>query len=185
MTVTVRRVFTLFALLAALTPGRAPAQVTTTGNIRVAVTDQDDLAVPGATVTAAAEDAATTRVAVTDTRGLAELAALHPSARYVVTVELQGFQAIRQEDFLVRAGQTASTAVSVSHFGNRNDLSHPNRSCRRCSIRYVFVRFSTLIACDAVVERNVSHHLFVNASLRSDHEIISTARDEQSLLPIR
>ena len=36
---TVRRVFTLFALLAALTPGRSPAQVTTTGNIRVAVTD--------------------------------------------------------------------------------------------------------------------------------------------------
>ena len=114
MTVTVRRVFTLFVLLAALTPGRAPAQVTTTGNIRVAVTDQAGLAVPGATVTAAAEDAATTRVAVTDTRGLAELAALNPSARYVVTVELQGFQAIRQEDFLVRAGQTASTAVTLT-----------------------------------------------------------------------
>ena len=71
MTVTVRRVFTLFALLAALTPGRSPAQVTTTGNIRVAVTDQGGLPVPGATVTAAAEDAATTRVAVTDTLGLA------------------------------------------------------------------------------------------------------------------
>ncbi len=120
MTVAVRRVFTLVALLAALTPGRAPAQVTTTGNIRVAVTDQDGLAVPGATVTAAAEDAATTRVAVTDTRGLAELAALHPSARYVVTVELQGFQAIRQEDFLVRAGQTASTAVTLT-VGNVTD----------------------------------------------------------------
>ena len=78
---TVRRVFTLFALLAALTPGRSPAQVTTTGNIRVAVTE-GGLPVPGATVTAAAADAATTRVAVTDTRGLAELAALNPSARY-------------------------------------------------------------------------------------------------------
>ena len=114
MTVRVRRVFTLFALLAALTPGRVPAQVTTTGNIRVTVTDQDDLVVPGATVAAAAEDAATTRVAVTDARGLAELAALNPSARYVVTVELQGFQTIRQEDFLVRAGQTASIAVTLT-----------------------------------------------------------------------
>ena len=66
MTVRVRRVFTLFALLAALTPGRVPAQVTTTGNIRVTVTDQDGLVVPGATVAAAAEDAATTRVAVTE-----------------------------------------------------------------------------------------------------------------------
>ena len=81
MTATVRRVLALFALLAALAPGRAPAQVTTTGNIRVGVTDQDGLAVPGATVTAAADDAATTRVAVTDTRGAAELAALNPSAR--------------------------------------------------------------------------------------------------------
>ena len=71
-------------------------------------------AVPGATVTAAAEDAATTRVAVTDMRGEAELAALNPSTRYVVTVELQGFQTSRQEDFLVRAGQTASARVTLT-----------------------------------------------------------------------
>ena len=83
-------------LLAAWPSGSAGAQVTTTGNIRVVVTDQG-LAVPGATVTAAAEDAATTRVAVTDMRGEAELAALNPSTRYVVTVELQGFQTSRQE----------------------------------------------------------------------------------------
>ena len=50
----------------------------------------------------------------------AELAALNPSARYVVTVELQGFQASRQEDFLVRAGQTASTAVTLT-VGNVTD----------------------------------------------------------------
>ncbi len=40
-------------LLAALAAGSAGAQVTTTGNIRVFVTDQDSLAVAGATVTAA------------------------------------------------------------------------------------------------------------------------------------
>ncbi len=101
-------------LLAVIASGSAYAQVTTTGNIRVAVIDQDGLAVPGATVTAAADDAATTRVAVTDTRGSAELAALNPSARYVVTVELPGFQTVRQEDFLVRAGQTASIAVTLT-----------------------------------------------------------------------
>ena len=100
--------------LAAIGSGITHAQVTTTGNVRVAVTDQDGLAVPGATVTAAADDAATTRVAVTDTRGLAELAALNPSARYVVTVELPGFQTVRQEDFLVRAGQTASIEVILT-----------------------------------------------------------------------
>ncbi len=101
-------------LLAAMAAGSAGAQVTTTGNIRVFVTDQDSLAVPGATVTAAAEDAATTRVAVTDMRGEAELAALNPLTRYVVTVELQGFQTSRQEDFLVRAGQTASARVTLT-----------------------------------------------------------------------
>ena len=102
------------AVLVTLCAGLAHAQVTTTGNIRVAVADQDGLAVPGATVTAAADDAATTRVAVTDIRGEAELGALSPSARYVVTVELPGFQTSRQEDFLVRAGQTASTRVTLT-----------------------------------------------------------------------
>ena len=37
-------------------------QVATTGNIRVVVTDQVGLSIPGATVTASAEDTATTRV---------------------------------------------------------------------------------------------------------------------------
>ncbi len=90
------------------------AQVTTTGNIRITATDQDGLPVPGATVTAAAEDAATTRVGFTDAAGLAELRALGPSARYVVTVELAGFRTSRQADVLVRAGQTASLAVRLA-----------------------------------------------------------------------
>ena len=92
----------------------ARAQVTTTGIIRVAVTDDAGLPIPGATVTAAAEDAATTRIGFTDTAGLAELRALSPSARYVVTVELSGFRASRQADVLVRAGQTVSLAVSLA-----------------------------------------------------------------------
>ncbi|MYI74551.1 MAG: carboxypeptidase regulatory-like domain-containing protein [Acidobacteria bacterium] len=102
-----RRALIAPALLVAIGTGSAHAQVTTTGNIRIAVTDQDGLSVPGATVTAAAEDTATTRVAVTDIRGLAELGALQPSARYVLTVELQGFQTSRQEDFLVRDWDTS------------------------------------------------------------------------------
>ena len=115
------RALSLFALLIAIGPAPARAQVTTTGNIRVVVTDQAGLLVPGVTVTAAAEDTATTRGAVTDRQGLAELSALHPSARYVVTVELQGFQTTRQEDFLVRAGQTASTEVTFEGRQRRRD----------------------------------------------------------------
>jgi hypothetical protein len=91
----------------------ARAQVATTGNIRVAVVDEEGLPVPGAVVTAAADDAATTRVAFTDIRGLAELRALNPSARYEVTVELAGFQTTLQADILVRTGQTASVAVRL------------------------------------------------------------------------
>ena len=110
----IRRAAALLALLISTTSAPAPAQVTTTGNIRVVVSDQAGLLIPGATVTAAAEDAATTRVGFTDDAGLAELRALNPSARYVVTVELSGFRTTRQADILVRAGQTASLAVRLA-----------------------------------------------------------------------
>ena len=67
-----------------------------------------------ASVSAAAEDAATTRIGFTDAAGLTELRALNPSARYVVTVELAGFRTSRQAGVLVRAGQTVSLAVSLA-----------------------------------------------------------------------
>ena len=104
----------LLGLLILAAPAPARAQVTTTGNIRVVVSDQAGLSIPGATVTAAADDAATTRVGFTDDAGLAELRALNPSTRYVVTVELSGFRTTRQADVLVRAGQTASLAVRLA-----------------------------------------------------------------------
>ena len=63
---------------------------------------------------------ATTRVAFTDAAGLAELRALNPSARYVVTVELAGFRTSRQAGVLVRAGQTASLAMGLA-VGNVNE----------------------------------------------------------------
>ncbi len=48
----IHRTVALLALLIATAPALARAQVTTTGIIRVAVTDQGDLPIPGATVTA-------------------------------------------------------------------------------------------------------------------------------------
>ena len=100
-------------LLAAAVKLPVQAQVTTTGTVRVVVADQAGLPIPGATVTASAEDAATTRVAFTDRRGMAELRALSPSARYEVVVELAGFRTTRQGGVLVRAGQTASVALRL------------------------------------------------------------------------
>ena len=79
-----------------------------------AAADESGLPVPGATVTAAAEDAATTRIGFTDAAGLVELRALSPSAGYVVSVELAGFRTSRQADVLVRAGQTVSLAVRLA-----------------------------------------------------------------------
>ena len=108
------RVQALLPLLIVMAMAPAQAQVTTTGNIRVVVTDDSGLTIPGATVTASAEDATTTRVGLSDAAGLAELRALNPSARYVVTVELAGFQTSQQADVLVRAGQTASLAVRLA-----------------------------------------------------------------------
>ena len=104
----------LLALHVVTVPPLARAQVTTTGNIRVSATDQAGLPIPGASVSAAAEDAATTRIGFTDAAGLTELRALNPSARYVVTVELAGFRTSRQAGVLVRAGQTVSLAVSLA-----------------------------------------------------------------------
>ena len=60
----------VLTLLISTTPAPARAQVTTTGNIRVVVSDQAGLSIPGATVTAAAEDAATTRVGINVTDGV-------------------------------------------------------------------------------------------------------------------
>ena len=65
-------------------------------------------------MTASAEEAATTRVAFTDARGVAELRALRTSARYEVVVPLAGFQTTRQGGVLVRAGQTASVLPIAS-----------------------------------------------------------------------
>ena len=101
-----RRLLTWAVVLLLATTGVATAQVPTTGTIRVAVTDSAGLPIPGATVSATAEDSTTTRIAVTDIQGMAELSSLNPSAVYVLTVELPGFQTLNQEAILVRAGQS-------------------------------------------------------------------------------
>ena len=54
------------------------------------------------------------RVETTDAEGLAELRALSPSARYFVTVELDGFQTVRQAGVLVRAGQSVQVVAQLA-----------------------------------------------------------------------
>ncbi len=102
----------LYVLLTLPIP--AAAQVVGVGTIEVLVTDSEGLAVPGATVTAGATDVTTQRTAVTDESGRALLVNLEPSARYVVTSELQGFSSARNENVLVRSGQTVALRVSLA-----------------------------------------------------------------------
>ena len=102
----------VFVALLSVAPGAA-AQVAETGTIEVLVQDQGGLAIPGATVIASAADTVTKRQGITDIGGRALLVGLAPSAQYVVTIELSGFRPARNENVLVRSGQTATVRVPL------------------------------------------------------------------------
>jgi len=103
------------ALIALLAAGRpAVAQVTETGTIEVIIQDQSGAPLPGVNVVATAADSVTKRDGVTDAEGHVLLVGLAPSARYVVTTELSGFRPTRNENVLVRSGQTASLRLSLA-----------------------------------------------------------------------
>ena len=104
---------TLAAIAIAIFPRPAAAQVTATGTIEVIVQDPAGLVLPGATVVAQAADVVTKREAVTDDQGRAVLVGLAPSAQYVVTIELSGFAPARNENVLVRSGQTATVQIAM------------------------------------------------------------------------
>jgi len=89
------------------------AQVVTTGTILVVVEAQDGSRLPGADVTAQAADVTTKRRVVADAQGEALLVNLMPSANYVVTVVMPGFQTVRHERVLVRSGQTTALPTSL------------------------------------------------------------------------
>ncbi len=81
-----------FALLVA---SHAFAQGIQTGTIRGAITDQQDRAVPGVTVTAASSALQQPRVAVTDGLGFYAMTAL-PAGTYELKFELDGFAVVAQ-----------------------------------------------------------------------------------------
>jgi len=107
-------VIVAFALTSAST---AAAQVANTGSVQVIVEDSDGGRLPGVTVSAEAADTITRRTAVTDAEGVASLEALAPSAQYVITAELQGFGTGRQQQILVRVGQSATLTLTLSIAG--------------------------------------------------------------------
>jgi Carboxypeptidase regulatory-like domain len=116
------------AFVAVLVSGPAAAQVTETGTIEIVVQDASGAAVPGVTVIATAADTLTKREAVTDTEGRARLVGLAPSAGYVVTAELTGFKPARNENILVRAGQTASVRIALTVGGLTEEVQVTSES---------------------------------------------------------
>jgi hypothetical protein len=95
------------------TAPQAVAQVTATGTIEIVVQDPAGLPLPGVTVSAQAADAVTRREAVTDDQGRAVLVGLAPSSQYVVNAQLTGFAPARNENVLVRSGQTATVQIGL------------------------------------------------------------------------
>lgn len=104
-------VFTILALL--LVPSMAFGQAQK-GGITVTVSAEDGSRLPGVTVEANSEETLTVRTAVTGPDGVAVLAALDPSTGYVVTTALEGFNGSRNENVVVRAGQTVPIFVTLS-----------------------------------------------------------------------
>jgi outer membrane receptor protein involved in Fe transport len=84
-----------FALITAGIPGTAAAQGVQTGTIRGVVVDQQNLAVPGVTVTATSPALQGSRTTVTDVDGTFTVPALPPGV-YEVRYELSGFATVTQ-----------------------------------------------------------------------------------------
>ena len=77
-----------------------------TGSLNVSVTDADGNPLAGASVTARSADSLTSKSGTTDANGELRIAGLDPSNDWVVTVNAEGYQAIRNEDVLVVSERT-------------------------------------------------------------------------------
>ena len=108
-----RKTVVLSILALMLVPALAYGQAQK-GAITVTVSAEDGSRLPGVTVEAKAEDTLTSRTGVTDENGVVTFTALDPSRGYVVTTALDGFNGSRNENVLVRAGQTTPIPVSLS-----------------------------------------------------------------------
>lgn len=109
-----KRALVFGCLIVLMAASLTTAQVVTTGTILVIVESQDGSRIPGATVSAAGADVTSRRSAVSDARGEALLVNLEPSAEYVVTTEMSGFQTVKNEKILVRSGQTTTLRTTLN-----------------------------------------------------------------------
>jgi Protocatechuate 3,4-dioxygenase beta subunit len=91
----------------------APARAQTTGQVMGSVTDPQDKAVPGATVTATSPNLQGERNAVTDSTGGYILSSLPPGT-YTIKAALSGFQPAQQDNVTVSLGKTFTLNLKLS-----------------------------------------------------------------------
>jgi hypothetical protein len=108
-----RKCLVLAILALLLTPAVAFGQAQK-GTVTVTAEAEDGSRLPGATVSAESDQTLSRRTAITDANGVATLAALDPAANYVVTTTLDGFNGARNENVVVKAGQTTPIRVTLS-----------------------------------------------------------------------
>ncbi|MCH9650238.1 MAG: carboxypeptidase regulatory-like domain-containing protein [Deltaproteobacteria bacterium] len=102
---------TILALM--LVPAMAYGQAQK-GSISVTVQAEDGSRLPGVSVEAGSDETLTKRSAITGEDGVALLAAMDPASNYTVTTSLDGFNGSRNENVLVKAGQTTPIRVNLS-----------------------------------------------------------------------
>jgi hypothetical protein len=107
---TLRCACVVLALLVVAT-GTAWAQQTT-GTIAGRVLDEQNAALPGATVTARNTETGFSRTAVTDGEGTYRLAAL-PVGTYDLTIEMSGFANLDRKGIVVNVGQTLTLDIEL------------------------------------------------------------------------
>ena len=83
-----------------------------TGDIKGKVTDEQGQPLPGVEITAAGPALQGTRTVISGKDGAFHFALL-PVGRYILTFKLNGFGTTRQENVLVRLGQTTSTKAAM------------------------------------------------------------------------
>ncbi|MEQ8205439.1 MAG: TonB-dependent receptor, partial [Woeseia sp.] len=109
ITQNIARQLKLGALLLLLSTGA----LADTGTLRVSVTDGSGNPLAGATVTASTSESLGQKSGVTDSNGEVRLAGLDPSDAYVVTINADGYQPVRNENVLVVSERTFNLPYSL------------------------------------------------------------------------
>ena len=106
-----RTIYAALALCALVLSTPAFAQQIT-GNISGRITDDQNAAVPGVTVTAQNGETGYVRTGMTDGEGIYRLTGL-PVGTYDITAELQGFTKINQKGLVLNVGQTLDIPITL------------------------------------------------------------------------